>query len=117
MVAIRIAIVTAIFTLGSMAAASALSERNLIGKWCGDGYSYTFTHTELTVQFTNNTPTRRFKIVDYAVDEDGIIMRVEYISDKGKQVHTDFNEFSEDGRFMAQQKSGVGPRRTFRRCN
>ena len=35
---------------------------------------------------------------------------------KGETVHTDFGEFSADGRRMVQFKNEAGPRREFRRC-
>ena len=34
---------------------------------------------------------------------------------KGKELFTEFSEFSDDGT-MAQQKNDVGPRRLFHRC-
>src|ERR1700685_1581095 len=48
--------------------AEALSTDNLMGRWCGDTSTYTFTPTELTVTFKRGEP-RVLHIKSIEVDE------------------------------------------------
>jgi hypothetical protein len=99
-------ILAAVLCVGLAADAGALTYSTVAGRWCGEGITYTFTTGQLVVEFTDGTPTRYFKIVQYRYSRD---MR-------GERVHTDFAEFSSSGRYMAQVPSNVGPRRPFHRC-
>jgi hypothetical protein len=110
---IRTAFLVAILSAALVAEASALSFKNIAGKWCGDITSYQFSRDALTVRFFNGSPTRKFKVTSY--EYLGATVKMHWVN-KGEKLFTDFSEFSADGRTMAQQKSDAGPRRPFRRC-
>ena len=111
---IRMMLLAAVLTAGLAADAAALNYNTVAGRWCGEGIVYTFTSGQLVVEFSNGTPTRYFKIVEYQYSGD--MVTIQWIDSNGKQVHTDFAEFSSSGRYMAQVRSDVGPRRPFHRC-
>ena len=110
---VRIAFLVAVLSTGLVADASALSFKNIAGKWCGETTNYRFNRDSLTVVFLNGSPTKKFKVTSYEYLGNTIKMHWE---NKDKKLFTDFSEFSTDGRFMAQQKNEAGPRRPFRRC-
>lgn len=110
---VRIAFLVAILSAGLVAEASALSFKSLSGKWCGETTNYVFGPKSLTVTFHSGSPPRRFKVTSYEYLGNTIKMHWE---NKDEKLFTDFSEFSADGRFMAQQKNEIGPRRPFRRC-
>ena len=111
---IRKAFFAAVILAGFIGTATALTYNNIAGQWCGEGLTYTFTTGQLVVEFSNGTPTRYFKIVRYHYYNDSVT--IDWINAEGKEVHTDFSEFSHNGRYMAQVPSNVGPRRPFHRC-
>ena len=110
---IRIAFAIAALSMCLSGQASALTFKNLSGKWCGLTTNYVFAKNSLTVVFHDGSPTRKFKVTNYEDLGDTVKMHWE---NKGEGLFTDFSEFSADGRTMAQQKSDAGPRRPFRRC-
>ncbi len=110
---VRIAFLVVILSAGLVAEASALSFKNIVGKWCGETTNYQFTRDSLTVVFLSGSPTRKFKVTGYEYIGDTV--KLHWIN-KGEKTFTDFSEFSADGRTMAQQKNEVGPRRPFYRC-
>ncbi len=111
---IRTALLAAVLSAGLVADASAFTYNSIAGRWCGEGLTYTFTTGQLTVEFSNGTPTRYFRIVRYRYPSAMVV--IDWINTDGKEVHTDFTEFSANGQFMAQQPNDVGPRRPFHRC-
>ncbi len=111
---VRILLSATLVMIGLVASASALSYRDIAGKWCGNAADYTFTRERLIVQFHDGRRTRRFRITDYKYEDDSI--RVEWIDGDREEVHTDFGEFSATGNRMAQIPNERGPRRPFRRC-
>jgi hypothetical protein len=110
---IRIALLAAALAAGVATEATALSFKNIGGKWCGLTTNYIFTQNSLTVTFHDGTPTRKFQVTGYEYLGDTVKMH--WLS-KGEKLYTDFSEFSADNRTMAQQKNEAGPRRPFRRC-
>jgi hypothetical protein len=111
---IKMVLLAAVLSAGLAADATAFTYNSIAGRWCGEGLTYTFTRGQLTVEFSNGTPTRYFKIVRYRYPQ--VMVTVEWIDAEGKQVHTDFAEFSANGRYRAQVPSNAGPRRPFHRC-
>ena len=110
---LRMPILVALFTVGEVAAATALSFKDISGKWCSDAGDYNFRRDMLIAKFHDRTPTRRLKVSDYDYRDDKIVM---YWFWKGEKLYTEFSEFSADRRTMAQQEGESGPRRVFRRC-
>jgi len=111
---VRIVFLAAVLSAGFVADATALTYNSIAGRWCGEGLTYTFTTGQLTVEFSNGTPTRYFRIVRYKYPQ--AMVTIDWINAEGKEVHTDFAEFSANHRFMAQVPNDVGPRRPFHRC-
>lgn len=111
---IRMMLLAAVLTAGLAGDAAALNYNTVAGRWCGEGITYTFTSAQLVVEFANGTPTRYFKVLRYQYSGD--MITIHWIDSDGKQVHTDFAEFSSSGRYMAQVPSNAGPRRPFHRC-
>jgi len=108
----RISLV-ALFTVGAITHATALSFKNISGKWCSKDGDYNFRPDMLITMFHDRTPTRRLKISSYDYSADKITM---YWSWKGQKLYTEFSEFSTDGRAMTQLEGESGPRRSFHRC-
>jgi len=109
----RIFLVVALFTVGAVAHATALSFKDISGKWCSEAGDYNFRPGMLIAKFHDRTPTRRLKVSDYDYKDDKIVM---YWFWKAEKLYTEFGEFSADRRTMAQQEGESGPRRVFRRC-
>jgi hypothetical protein len=105
--------VVALFTAGAVAHATALSFKDISGKWCSEAGDYDFRPDMLIAKFHDRTPSRRLKVSSYDFRDDKIVM---YWSWKGQKLYTEFSEFGADGRTMAQQEGESGPRRVFRRC-
>jgi hypothetical protein len=101
-----------ILLAGSTAGASALSFKDIAGKWCGDATDYTFSRDTLVVIFNDGSATKKFKVTSYEY-LDGIV-KMHWLN-KDDESFTDFGEFSDDGT-MAQLKNKIGPRRPFHRC-
>lgn len=110
---VRIAFLVAILSAALVVEASALSFKNIAGKWCGETTNYTFSRNSLVVTFHNGSPTRNFKVTSY--EYIGDMVKMHWIN-KSEETYTDFSEFSADGRTMAQKKNEAGPRRPFQRC-
>ena len=109
----RMTVLVALFTVGAIAHATALSFKDISGKWCSEAGDYNFRPDMLIAMFHDRMPTRRLKVSDYDYRDDKIVM---YWSWKGQKLYTEFSEFSTDRRTMAQQQGESGPRRVFRRC-
>ena len=110
---LRMPTLVALFTVGAVAHATALSFKDISGKWCSDAGDYNFRRDMLIAKFHDRTPTRRLKVSDYDYKDDKIVM---YWFWKAEKLYTEFSEFSADHRTMAQQEGESGPRRVFRRC-
>jgi len=108
----RISLV-ALFTVGAIAHAAALSFKDISGKWCSKDGDYNFRPDMLIAMFHDKTPTRRLKVSSYDFGDDKITM---YWSWKGQKLYTEFSEFSADRRTMTQLEGESGPRRAFHRC-
>lgn len=102
-----------VLLVGFAGVAQALSYRDIAGRWCGLTTNYEFTRDMLIVTFLDHSPTKRFTVTSYDYDGDKIVM---HWLNNGEQLYTEFNEFSTNGRNMAQVRSNVGPRRPFHRC-
>ena len=111
---IRMMLLAAVLCAGLATDAVATTYNTVAGRWCGEGITYTFTTGQLVVEFSDGTPTRYFKIVQYRYSGD--MVSIFWINAKGEKVNTDFAEFSSSGRYMAQVPSNAGPRRPFHRC-
>jgi hypothetical protein len=94
--------------------ASALEFADISGKWCTAGGSEQFDRDNLIAILASTGERRVHAIVRY--DFTGTKVTVTWTNEKGENVHTDFAEFSGDGRRMVQLPSDAGPRREFRRC-
>lgn len=103
----------AILSAGVAGEAAALTFKSISGKWCGLTTNYVFKSDSLTVIFHDKTPTREFKVTSYEYLGDTIKMHWEA---NNEALFTDFAEFSDDNKTMAQQKNEAGPRRPFKRC-
>lgn len=104
-------IVAAAFGCGN---AVAVDFAELAGKWCTTGGSEEFDRDNLIAIATASREPRVYPIVSY--DFAAIKVTVIWKNAKGENVHTDFAEFSSDGRRMVQLPFESGPRREFRRC-
>ena len=93
---------------------AALSKGNLLGRWCGEGVTYSISSGSLTVSRKGEKKSQTIKIKGIGVGENEI--QVFYADPYGGG--SKFAEFSPDGRSMAQQGSAFGsmPRRAFKRC-
>jgi hypothetical protein len=109
---LRNTVLAVILLAGSTGGATALSFKDIAGKWCGECTNYTFNRDTLVVVFHSGSPTKRFTVTNYEYLDD--IVKMHWVN-KGKELFTEFSEFSDDGT-MAQQKNDVGPRRLFHRC-
>jgi hypothetical protein len=91
--------VVALFTVGAIAHAMALSFKDISGKWCSKDGDSNFRPDMLIAKFHDRTPTRRLKVSSYDYSADKITM---YWSRKGQKLYTEFSEFSPNGRAMTQ---------------
>lgn len=105
--------VIAIVALGCGGAAAVTFE-DINGKWCTEGGSEQFDHENLVAIVASTGERRVYAIVRYDFQPDTV--RVTWKNDKGENVHTDFAEFSRNGRRMVQIRNDAGPRREFYRC-
>jgi len=110
---IWVAAVTIVLLAGATNDAGAMAFKDIAGQWCGELSDDTFAPQSLTVNFHNGNPAKVFKVTKYTYTD--VSVRVDWISSNGKELFTIFAEFGNDGT-MAQQKSDVGPRRSFKRC-
>jgi hypothetical protein len=86
---------------------------DIAGKWCTAGGSEEFESENIIAVIASTGERRVFPIVGYEYADDKITVTWK---EKGKDVHTDYAEFSRDGRRMVQLKNTAGPRREFHRC-
>ncbi len=84
---LRMPILVALFTVGAVAHATALSFKDISGKWCSDAGDYNFRRDMLIAKFHDRTPTRRLKVSDYDYRDDKIVM---YWFWKGEKLYTEF---------------------------
>jgi hypothetical protein len=90
--------------------ARVLSTDDLMGRWCGDTSTYTFTPTELTVTFKRGEP-RVLHIKSIELDESSINV---FWVEAGNTI---FSHFEKDTMVQDANTSGdKGPVRNFRRC-
>ena len=113
--AITVSLVVAALALATTRAeARDLTYEDILGKWCGEGLTYTISRDRLTVTFrSGDEPPRRNTITDFAFDSDTVTINWLDSRNKNERVHTKFTEFSSDGRFMTQVSVRT---RHFRRC-
>lgn len=110
---IRTLFLAAILTMVFALHAYAVSFESIAGKWCGEVTNYTFSRDILVVDFADGSPPVKFKVISYEYSGGNVTM---HWINKGQNTYTDFNEFSADGQTMVQNKTDVGPRRSFHRC-
>jgi hypothetical protein len=94
--------------------AAALTFESIAGKWCTAGGSEQFDRNNLIAIPASSRERRVYPIVRYDFTDTEVT--VTWKDAKGENVHTDFGEFSADGRRMVQLANEAGPRREFRRC-
>ncbi|MBX9590397.1 MAG: hypothetical protein K2X43_13905 [Hyphomonadaceae bacterium] len=95
------------------APAAALSESNLMGKWCGIESSYAIGPKSMVVTRHSDSAQLIFEVVKIESREASLLVRWKL---QGRLGGTEFGEFSSDGLNMAQLANNKGPRREFRRC-
>ncbi len=100
--------------------ASALSEADILGTWCGaksnsNLTNYTITRNTLTVTYFPANTQRVFPITSFDFSSDVVTMNWK-LADNDER-WTKFGEFSPDRRSMMQLASEAGPRYDFYRCS
>jgi hypothetical protein len=101
--------------VGAAGPALALSESDIVGKWCGSETNYDIGRKTLTVTWRSDNGRKRFVVDRFAFTDVDVIM---YWRRSGNEelLSTQFGEFSSDRRRMIQIRNEAGPRREFRRC-
>ena len=94
--------------------AVAVEFADIAGKWCTAGGSEEFDRDNLIAIPASTGERLVYPILSY--DFAAAKVTVIWKNPKGENVHTDFAEFSSDGRRMVQLPFEGGPRREFRRC-
>ena len=94
--------------------AEAVTFESIAGKWCTAGGSEQFDRNNLIAILSSNGERHVFPIERY--DFTDSMVTVTWKNAKSESVHTNFSEFSADGRRMVQLKNEAGPRREFHRC-
>jgi hypothetical protein len=119
-----VAIALAMVGLAGESGAQGLSSNTILGRWCTEVGSYTFTTNRLTVNFTNGGQ-RVLNITSIQVDGPKIIVNfaedanVRTEANRGQGSHTTFSQFQGTGMVQVSevQDNGVAtPTRVFRRC-
>jgi hypothetical protein len=91
---------------------------DILGRWCSDTSTYTFSRTQLAVTLNSGQRPKHGPVLKIAgVTADGDHINVQWMPVKPGN-STDF-ELSENRRELVQQaqtKGDKGPRRVFRRC-
>lgn len=100
---------------GAVSPAVALTDRDILGKWCGSNTNYDIGRKTLTVIWRSDDERKKFAIDHFEFSDAGAIMYWRRIAGE-KLLSTQFGEFSRDRRTMIQIKNEAGPRREFRRC-
>jgi hypothetical protein len=93
--------------------ATAYKFEDIAGKWCTAAGSEQFDRENLIAVVAGTSERRVYPIVSYEYTDDKI--RVTW-KDKTGDAHSDYAEFSRDGRKMVQLQNTKGPRREFHRC-
>jgi hypothetical protein len=94
-------------------AASAASEADILGKWCGTESSYAIGSKAMVVTRHSDSAQLIFEIVKIEPREQSVLVQWRL---QGRLGGTEFGEFSTDGLRMVQLANIRGPRREFRRC-
>ena len=100
---------------GAANPALALTDRDILGKWCGSETNYDIGRKTLTVIWRSDNERKKFVIDRFEFSDAGVIMYWRRIAGD-KLLSTQFGEFSSDRRMMIQIRNEAGPRREFRRC-
>jgi hypothetical protein len=100
---------------GAVSPAVALTDRDILGKWCGSDTNYDIGRKTLTVIWRSDNERKKFAIDHFEFSDASVIMYWRRIAGE-KRLSTQFGEFSRDRRTMIQIKNEAGPRREFRRC-
>jgi hypothetical protein len=67
---LRNTVLAVILLAGSTGGATALSFKDIAGKWCGECTNYTFNRDTLVVVFHSGSPTKRFTVTNYEYLDD-----------------------------------------------
>jgi len=105
-------IIAAIF-LFIPSVANALSESDILGKWCTAAGYTEFTRDQMKVFRKSDSKTFTFRIARYEHDESVVTV---YWINGGQEKNTQYGRFGRDGRTMVQLSSSDGPERPHRRC-
>jgi hypothetical protein len=108
-----VAIVLAV--AGAASPALALTDRDILGKWCGSATNYDIGRNRLTVTWRSDKERKKFVVDRFEFTDTGVIMYWRRSADD-KLLSTQFGEFSPNRRMMIQIRNEAGPRREFRRC-
>jgi hypothetical protein len=93
----------------------ALSESDILGKWCGSETNYDIGRKTLAVTWRSDNERKRFVVDRFAFTDVDVIMYWRRSANEGL-LSTQFGEFSDNRRRMIQIRNDAGPRREFRRC-
>lgn len=111
----KILIVAFLLVSGAANPALALTDRDILGKWCGSETNYDIGQKTLTVTWKSDKQRKKFVINGFKFSEADVIMHWRRGA-RDRVLSTQFGEFSADRKVMVQVKSEGGPRREFRRC-
>jgi hypothetical protein len=92
----------------------ALSDADILGKWCGSESSYAISRTAMKVTRHSDSAELVFDVLEVKHREATI--SVSWRRADGKVVRTEFTDFSANGTKMVQLSNSGGPRREFKRC-
>jgi hypothetical protein len=101
------------------APAWALSEADILGRWCGDSKNpnvtnLSFGRNQLTVTFVSDGAQSKFTVTSY--DFSDTVITMNWHREDKKAAFTEYGEFSSDRRTMVQLGDARFPRYVFRRC-
>jgi hypothetical protein len=99
---------------GAANPALALTDRDILGKWCGSETNYDIGRKTLTVTWRSDNERKKFVIDRFKFSDADVMYWRRGVRDK--VLSTRFGEFSADRRLMVQVKNEGGPRREFRQC-
>jgi len=114
----------AMIGLAGESGAQGLSSNAIMGRWCTEGSTYTFTARQLTVQFTNGAQ-RVLNITSIQVDGPRIVVNWaedgdgQSAANRGQGSHTTFSQFQGGGMVQISEVRDDGKptaTRVFRRC-
>lgn len=95
--------------------AVALTDRDILGKWCGSKTNYDIGRKTQTVTCRSDNERKNFVIDRFAFTDTDMTMYWRRIA-KGEAPEHPVRGISQDRRRMIQIKNEAGPRREFRRC-